>query len=560
MAGLKKVTYIGNDKGFFHKLKERMAELYAGSKFEFKEIGYSDKSKCQSLIAYIPADTNFIYIDLSSNTEEMLHLCRILKRSNHLKHIFTTALFDSHATRQTFEECIISGVEVNHVKSSEIYDVIYDSMIAAFSEEVLTPPYAVAELNDEVTVYEPIKIGYITHEYIHVETNTALNMGEEVVIKSFFDEKKILYSKKFQVKEIKKQNIFYNFDTSYDLKYVYADIKEEGDSKRYVEELELAKEKLSEWIKKSNKNATGEKKTRILIVDSDLTLYRDNVRTDTFPYVFRIQAVILKVTEEMDRLRPNIIVIQLDQNLPPEATYKNDLALVKNFVSYIKSQQNYEPFFVIFNTTFSKMEIKQAIDYDKFIASKDPITTEALAKMAQIFETKIHGLSYGPKKGMVYLSKGNPDSIMEIERKITVTKISESEISFKPNFNPPMLTSYRIGDPINLFFTVVPFSKSAPGEKGEFHGVLHTQTEEDKERMRRFIDSVFFREHDAKKQEELDELAKKGEDYSNKKAETKLSEEAKKTAEALEKKLKQEEEAAKKAKEIEEKKKTAQPK
>lgn len=517
---VRKILYIGNDAAYFLKLQQNINKDYSSLKFTYKQIKYTDKASIQSLICDIEPDATGAFVDMAANTAEMLHLCRLIKRTSHLSDLFLVGLFDYQVSHATLQESITTGVSINHIKSAETFDIVYDFMCVKFTDNALEPAFAVAELDDEMTVSEFLKAGYIATDKvadkIHVETNTKLTVGQDVEIDSFLTQSKILHSKKMLVKEMFTQNIYYNNNYAYDLEFRYTNLDKASETEKYAEAIDDARARLNNWFKK-NQQINSAKNTKILIIDKDLTLYRDKVRTDSFPFVIRINPYLVKPKEEINKILPQIIVI----NMEPKAAEANsgpmnDLDFVFRVFEHIKTVTDYKPFVLLFNSPDDVAAMKQSLSYDKILSSKDPLTSVALIKMANIFETKITAMT-PPNKKQICITKENPLSIIELERKLTLKNISETEIRFSANFEPEMFKTYRMHPPFNYYFTVVPFKKNDSDTKGLHHGVLNGMNEEDKASIRRFITSVFFREHDEKKAEEQEAMAKTATAYLDKK-------------------------------------------
>lgn len=522
---VRKVLYIGNDAAYFLKLQQHINKDYGALKFTYKQITYTDKASIQSLICDIEPEVVGAFVDMAANTAEMLHLCRLIKRSSHLKDLFLVGLFDYQVAHATLQESITTGVSINHIKSAETLDIVYDFICVKFTDNALEPAFAVAELDDEMGVSEFLKAGYIATDKnvdkLHIESNTKLPVGQDVEIGSFLTQSKILMSKKMHVKEMFTSNIYYNCNYAFDLEFLYTNLEKAADPAKYTEAVDDARARLNNWFKK-NQNINSAKNTKISIIDKEMTLYRDKVRTDSFPFVIRVNPYLPKPQDEIMKIMPQIIVVNLESKNPGEAPDapaptgpQNDLDFVFRLVDVIKKVQNYQPFLLLFNSPDDLTAMKKSLGYDKILSSKDPLTSVALIKMANIFEAKIAGMT-PPNKKQISISKDNPLSIVELERKLTLKSISETEITFAANFEPEMFKTYRMHPPFNYYFTVVPFKKNDSG-KGLYHGVLNGMNEEDKASIRQFINSVFFREHDEKKVEEQEQLAKTAKAYLEKK-------------------------------------------
>ncbi len=536
-----KITYVGKDFTFYQKLQESFKQNYNVFDYDFQGFPCEPKERIQSIVREIASDSKLIIVDLSIHPIELLQLCRMIKRTNGLKDIFMMGLFDQQIDENILRESIITGIKINHLKTSDNGDFLYDTFCALFPEKVKELNFAVAELSDEIKAGEFIKGGYITVDKLHAEGDIELNADDEVRINSFLTDTKILSSNVMKVKNVSQDNIFYNFQYSYDLHYKYVDLDETSDAERYVEAVESAKHRLNKWLSSKNE-ISQEKKTRIFIIDRDLNIYKEAIKIDAYPFMVRCQPYLEDVKTELSKNNPHIIIFGFDPLTEEKQNFavNNDLPALTKIVEYIKSRHGekvpYEPFLVIFNSVENKETLKLSLGYEKMMAISGEITAEVLIKMGQLFEAKWQKKVEGDKpkthnphsKKPIFLSKESPMSILELERKLYLKTISESEVTFNADFTPKMYASYKVREPFNLFLTVVPHKKEGNNDKsGAYRAVINAIGEEQKGILRQFINAVYFRDLEETKKEDRDSLEQIKKSYLDKK-----EEEAKKLAEA----------------------------
>ncbi|MFZ4714363.1 MAG: hypothetical protein ACOYL6_11645 [Bacteriovoracaceae bacterium] len=521
-----KITYIGKDATFFLKLQESLRAKYPSLDYSFTNLSSEPKDNIHSLITQIAPDNNVIIVDISVHALELLQLCRVIKRTNSLKHTLLMGLFDQQIDENVMKECVVTGIKINHLKTSDNSDFLYDFFSAIMPDKAVALDYVVAEVAEEVEAKEYLKGGYITIENLHAEGDVELKVDDEIKIYSFLTDSKIITSPVMKVKKVTTENVFYNFTYAYDLAFKYVDLDELSDSERYVEAVESAKYRLSKWLG-AKSDMSEEKKTRLFLIDRNLSIYKENIKIDAYPFMIRCQPYLLNTKVELYRNNPQIILVGLDG---PEIggktnQIKNDLNTLKNIVSVIKEREKYEPYLVIFNTTEEKEELKRLLSYDKIMTITGEVTGESLIKMAQLFEarwqknieTKHTGINIAQAKKQVFLSKENPLSMLEMSRKLYLKTISESEVTFNADFQPLMFGVYRIKEPFNIFITVVPQLAKPDASAGAFRAVIHGIGEEEKEKLRQFINAVYFRALEEKKQEEREAADKIKEIYNAKK-------------------------------------------
>ena len=118
--------------------------------------------------------------------------------------------------------------------------------------------------------------------------------------------------------------------------------------------------------------------------------------------------------------------------------------------------------------------------------------------------------------------------------------VIQSEFPFAPGTNLHFL------EPVEMFVHILPAAKPS-GKIPEYYGLIHSIGESNKKELRRYVNGLFFREHDALVNAETNEFKKLNDLKLNEKVAKELKE--KEEAEKLE--TAAEAEAAEKAKEPE---------
>ena len=143
--------------------------LYYNYKIDGKEVTYKDVFfKTFELMPKI------IYVDISKDTPTMLKLCRLFARERIFENSCLVALVN---TSKEIQDALNSKVDIAHIKCGEIHDVIYGPVRMVFPKEALEPRFARALTEIKEEVLSPVRIGYLTKDYIHVEGDVPQKTG-----------------------------------------------------------------------------------------------------------------------------------------------------------------------------------------------------------------------------------------------------------------------------------------------------------------------------------------------------------------------------------------------
>ncbi len=538
----KVVVYIGKDQTFLKHLRTEFNKLYGGMAFEYESLYEEDVSKIQSLfpkIAYLKA--KMVFIDFSAQTEDHLHLARLIKRTNSTRSITTVGILDYLAPPDLISEAVFTGVKLNHIKGAEIHDVVFDAMTLAYPENVREHGFATASLSDVIHLYEPVKINWVQEGLIHLESHRKFPIKNKISLECFLKEKKIVPSRLFEVVDCFQSEIFYNFNYALECSPVYIDPIErdsEEDAKirkdkELDREVELADAKISykEWLR-DNLELSSPKFVKILAIDNYLTLFQSEKRTDQFSYVIRGQPYLDEIHDEVSRTLPQVIVYQMDnvgktqkeevsvnphvelQILAPPGK-QNDLSTLQKILNSVKGHDDYHPVVFVFNCeNWTSEDLQNKCNYPKILIYNDYLSFEIFQKICKKFEEgaskRIAESKKDNSKLRVYFKKENPLSKAGLVLDIKLRNLSETELTFITEENVDLYSCFKVDFPVSMYLTVVPHSEASlqKGGKESHRALINGIGEEEKKELRKFINSVFFRDLDAQKLQELEEVKK----------------------------------------------------
>lgn len=510
--------YFGDDEAYFRTLMGEF-RTHTRMQIDFKRVFESDEKKIQKLFLKIYREKpQCVFIDFSKHTQDYLHLARIISRTPLEHKLVTVGLVDYLSPPEVLSESIATGVTITHIKSPECYDVVFDVTKLAAPNEIGEHGFANASLKEEWEAGIPLKVGYVRPEGLHLETDHKLNKGDRIRLNHSWTEKRVVPSREVFVQDISTKNLFYHFKYAVDVEFLFVDefLPPEGMELERIEEKKQEREdlilyhrkQLKKWID-DNVSRSLEKKAKVLVVDSEFHFYDDQPRTDKHPYTIRCLPFLADVGAELDRLEPQVIAFALDKD--DAANKRNTNEQLNHLLNAVKNKmQDTSPFVVVFNSKVSSKELQDSYSYAHIMATPGELSVEVLQKMADIFEKKMAKANEmkTPSKDdlKVFLKKTNTASIAEIVIPVNVVKLSETDMILTSEIPLQIGMNLHLTKPVDMYVNIQPTKNQ--GKNPEYHGLIHSLGESEKKELRRFVNSVFFRDHDAQVNAETEEFKK----------------------------------------------------
>lgn len=539
---INKVVYIGSDIGYFQLLSDKLLGTYKQLNLEFEQVSKETGKDIQSLIPYLRTERpKIIYVDFSTLTAQMLHLVRVLTRLNGVAKPAIIGLVDYKQGIDPIQKSLLAGIRCVHIKSAELDAVVFDSICFGFPESVEDHGFATAKLDDEITAYIPCKVGIIARDGIRVESNFPTSVGSTYNIHTYWTNKGFLKTPQAQCASTSSEDLYYNFKYAQEFGFEFAPAFEptEEMEPEQIEQFEQeriftineCKERMEDWVD-SNLKKSAPKLLKTLMIDKSFTFYKDQPLSDEYPFVIRCQPYLKNVKEELLRTHPQLIVFNMEDVSSEELEANEDIAYTYNetrtlqfLIKVLKTIPGYTPFIIVFNAEGHDTEkLQKVLSYKQIISHKESITPALVLKMAKLLETRLNS-GLGPSDvTTIFLQKDDPASYGEIELSINIIACSENDLYFNSESEITLGTVLRINLPAPMFLAVVepPKNSRVPSQ---FYAVIHAIGEVEKKELRRFINSVFFREHEQKKQAEKEEIEKKKQAIVQKKDEKNSTEE-----------------------------------
>ena len=522
-SNLKKVLYLGSDIGFFNSLKEKFSETYTlDIKFLINEAK-TDKD-IQSLINKVSNNPpKIVLVDFSQNSKGMLHLTRVSLRQNHTKRIKFIGLTDYSADKEVLKNAILTNMSSVHVKSSEFESIIYNLMILSFPESIKEHGFATGELADEISAYFPCRASIINEGFITIESNISMSPNQKINLLTHWSNKKIIGSSLATLEEQSNTNLYYNYNFSQKLAldHVNPIIRSDDMTEEEYEEkithnnelLENSKYRFKKWAT-DNKDRSHPKFLKAFVVDKKGLLFEDQPLSDSYSFVFRSQPYIQSPEKEILRIMPQLIVFNVEDVDKKVVEDNPDIAFMYNTTKMLQvliqtlRKLNLEPVpvVIVFNAgEHDSAYYQKVLNYPSILAVKEEMKIEMVLKMSEMLKSKIVKSLPELSKNDIYISKNSPYTYAEIETSITLIACSETDVFFNSPQTLPVGRILRISLPVPMYISIVPMLEKTKIQS-DYYAVIHGIGEEERKELRRYINDVFFREHDSEKEKEIEEV------------------------------------------------------
>ncbi len=518
-----KIVYIGQDISYFNNLKEKFQEL-CSIEAEFQSSQVSDDSKIQSQILKIRTiKPKAVLLDFAKNPNAMMHLARLWQRQNKTIETSIIGLCDYTQGRSMVIKAIMTTIPCVHIKSAELEAVVHDINCLSFPLLVQDHGFALAELSDPIKAYFPAKAALINDNFLKIESNVPMQAKQQLRVHNFWFRSKVVESNLVMCASQSQENLYYNFEYTQILQMAHADPVQQTDNmtkedfdklqKDRQEKLQNSKFKLTKWIKEHVKYSKP-KFLKAYVVDKEGHFFNDRPLSDTYIYVFRNQPFVKDAKKELLATKPQIIVWNLEKvskaDRDAEAELQYTLNDMPNLIKFAKDAkevfQGYQPIIIVFNAEDQETaDLQASMNYQSVLAVKDPMSIDMVLRMCEMLRNKVEPSLPKPNATDVYIDKNSDISYVEIESELTLMACSENDVYFNSDQDLPLGTVLRVSLPVPMYITVCKIPEYAK-ISSTYYGIIHGIGEEERQKLRRYINEIFFRDHEQKKAEEKQEV------------------------------------------------------
>ena len=349
-SGGHKVAFVNLDLTAKDTIQREFSYRYPRQELSFVDFSLSDKEDFQHLLVkFMDLKPLMIYFDFTFHEDIILAFLYFFGRDNFFHNIPLIGLSESKRKVIAYRGINIDFV---FVKGREVHDMVYAPMAICMPRVAQKSNFAQAKIEKKASLIDDMRVGYVTQDYIHVESNFLLNAGEVVDITTGFPVKNIP-SKKYRVKSIKHHDLQYKFKYGYNLEPLFVDrpkfeyseyekvIKGESSESMKVkkmikmkrehhisienwkERIQISKKRHKEWVDNRVRDPSLDKKAKVLVVDQSMSLVKENDLKvlEKLPYHIYFQAFLKDDLNEIELIRPSVVAIrpEADFDIPKEA-------------------------------------------------------------------------------------------------------------------------------------------------------------------------------------------------------------------------------------------------
>ncbi len=528
---ISKIIYIGGDTTFFKNLERRFEELSDVSGTVFEQYDSDEDEVIQSFLLKLRDENpKLVLIDYSKNDAATLHLTRCWLRQNfHLKIPFI-GLCEYKQSKSLVVKAIMTTLECIHVKSSEFESICYDIDVLAFPEKVKDHGFATAKMNDAVKAYYPAKANFLNQNFLMIESNYSMQEKQQLRVNNFWSRKQLVKSNLVMCASQTQENIYYNYKYSQALQFAHVDpvvqtadmTNQDGDKKQAerTSAIEVSKISLGKWLRENAYNSRP-KFLKAFVVDKEMTFFDNEILTDSYSFVYRAQPFIKNCKKEITNIRPQLIIYNMEVVSKEELeadeemayTY-NDSRMFQHLLKVVKEVcQGYQPIIIVFNSgEYDSAYMQKVFNYESILAVKEKINLDLCIKMSEMLKAKIQPNLPAPREGDIYIDKSADISYCEVESDITIVACSENDMYLNSVEQLAIGTILRITMPVPMYITVSN-APAAPKADSQYYAIIHGIGEEERQELRRYINSIFFRDLQNNKAKDAEEVNATKEKY-----------------------------------------------
>jgi hypothetical protein len=550
-----RIIYIGRDSKYFTSYAASL-EKNLSVELVKKEVPTEDGKNAnlylKSIADFAP---DIIVIDYSEDTETLIKLTFFISRLYPIRKIPLIGFLSNDCDHSDeILRLIFSGVNFLFFKLFEIEFASVATLMLLGSKSVHFPDFAIKRRVLDFIAKFPARVGYISTQYLHIETNFRVDEEQLYLFEAPFlregidpeklaaeeeteedddddasfgwdneevdDRVEILYKFNRELFE----NIYYCFSRAYDISpYHYKGLLEEENKQnkdKYLikekvpqeeffyphehfeaiteiaPEYEFAPDGLHEYfLDQFDENAELSKRSRLLIIDQELEILNQSKQDiDKFNANIRLHQHIpeSETVNIIAESKPGVIVYVVREDTDLAGKELNKLKLD------IEKVRGYFPFLIIWDTR--KETGRLDLLYDKLLYQKNPFDFNILIQIMGMYEkqggrTKTHdqNASYGDSERRYYLSKKDKNSFGFFNFPLRINLICEAYLVFSTDWEIPFNSNIFVRlDEVTVVLTVIetPQSYESICPSGNYFAVITALSEGMQTNLRKFIFSM----------------------------------------------------------------------
>jgi hypothetical protein len=475
----KHIVYFGADLEFYKEIglfiQDNCVGDFRHEQFEYRRGALVDSYKLGHPAIVIMDFTTIK--DVQTLLDEVIYL----KRSNYLKNVLLVGVFENSQSLSDHKILLTSGFQLFHIKGTEIQTVLRDSCYIAFNDNFDFPAFAKARKIDlPLTVGACSTLSSCEKTYFSIETDLEF-LTEELSLKlSIFPE---LTASSFKVKAHGLDPITFPMTTGYCLEIPMA-----GPWSEFSTDL-LGADTLETW-QSNNKDLLKAKLIRIKIYSQNHDLFHE-IYPNYNPALFLIE-----FSEKIDftTLSDDLLVNEVElifYDLECDQESGQNIEHLSELISAISSLPHIKPIIVSTQNPSKTQAIQKLFNYSNIICTDKALSAEMYLSLTNNYL----GKRKSEDKYKYQFQSTTEKRPLDVNFEVTLTSLTEHEITFYSEIELPMFTLLHLILPIDLIATVVPSIIDLPNraESKHYMAFLSGLDEIGAAALRKFVNQIIYK-------------------------------------------------------------------
>lgn len=496
------ITYIGRDKTYIDELDR----LSRSESMDFVKMSFStlESDTSSGVISSIiqKGKVDAILFDYSTIQFDICSLILFLRSHELFRKIPFIGLFDKDTDHLLLRKSIQAGVTFNYLKDEDADDFILNLNYILTDQALCLKRYATAKnQNLPMVINHQARLESIGHDELVIHSDLVITAENGTEVKThLYDDFNVT---KFQIVSARKNQADHYLE-SYRLKIPY---RGPWDDETMAG---IDTDTMDTWLD-LKQNHFVSKQLKVLVFDGRGDVYPDkNYYESRHDVRFRFVNSMMKQWSLVVEMMPEIIIIEVDN----EGNSIND---INELIGQIGGQANlneyFRPAILIFNCQSSSDAFRKAYHYSGIVTSGASFDYTIMPNLVDLYlnRTKLaEQTSHFPLFDEL--------SFAEVSAPVTVTSISENQITFISKNEIPFFTNLYLELPQKIFVTILPPTRELAYHHNYYHymGFIHGISYEEKCELRAFVNWLIFYPLEASREEDRQAFFKMNKDAAKK--------------------------------------------
>ncbi|MBF0206828.1 MAG: hypothetical protein HQK53_08040 [Oligoflexia bacterium] len=544
---VKSIIYLGMDDStadkikFFYYIKDEIDN--PDNRFIFKKISPDEEHYLStfwdSWRKNIFPQILFIDFQILDNDkmsiEDLTNLCLIIKKHSIFKSTLIVGILENKNRVKNLRSSLLNGINYIYLKTTFEKTSLSDVQRIAFANKTNPNPNLNPNLNNFALAFGlsipaqinfPASISYFNAESVLIEHNLEINkeINPELSLRTrllnFLNDTKDYDLRTYKIENLYPGGCSFDFHNNTLLSFIYPDVWDD------IDDNSISKDTIETWIH-LNCDQLKAIPPSLLIIDTDEeNLYEifQIKRHPSFQIEYRNIIIEQELKNILELLTPKIIFINFNNNLKTISTVQEDEQSEHNkqsahneqdgqarqndvinlVINTIRESQATEMatsansiLLIIYNNSATSAALQKTYNYENILTYSQNIKVDIIHELLNIYLKrnilkKQHTSDLDISSDNKTFSIADDRKIAEIEIEITITSLSEHQITFLSEMNIPIYSLFLMHVPRELYCTIIPPTHALNYYKGKHHymAIIHGVNEEDLRCLRVLVNNL----------------------------------------------------------------------